>query len=95
MVIGVCTIRLHLPASGSLKTKRGVLKSLIARVRHEYNVSMAEVGDNDLWQSAVLGVAAVSNDPDYVQGMLSRVVQWIEENRFDVTVVDYEMEIVR
>ncbi len=93
MVVGACTIRLHLDGNGSLKGKRGVLKSLMARVRHEYNVSIAEVGDNELWQSAVLGVAAVANDPAYVEGLLRRVVQWIEQHRLDVTVVDYEIEM--
>ena len=93
MVVGIGTIHLHLPNSGSLKSKRSVLKSLMARIRNEYNVSIAEVGDNELWQSAVIGVAAVANDPDYVQGLLSRVVEWIEGHRLDVTVVDYEIEL--
>lgn len=94
MVVGVCTIYLQLPGNGSLKGKRRVLKSLLARVRNEFNVSIAEVGDNDRWQSATLGVAAVSNDPAYVHGLLSRVVQWIEEQRLDITVVDYDIELL-
>ncbi len=94
MVVGVCTIRLHLPTSESLKDKRGILKSLMARIRAQFNCSIAEVEDNDLWQSAVLGVATVANDPDYAQGILNRVVEWIEEHRLDVTLVDYEMEMV-
>ncbi len=94
MVIGACTIRLQLPESESLKGKRGVLKSAMARIRHEFNVSIAEVGDNDLWQSAVLGAAAVGNDPAYVEGLLRRVAQWIDEHRLDVTVVDYEIELL-
>ena len=94
MIVGACTIQLHLSGIESLKGKRRVLKSLMARVRNEFNVSIAEVGDNELWQSAVLGVAAVSNDPDYVHGLLSRVVQWIEGHRLDVTVADYEIELL-
>lgn len=94
MVVGICTIRLDLPASESLKDKRSVLKSVMARVRNQFNVSIAEVGDNDRWQSAVLGVAAVSNDSAYAEGLLGRVVQWIEESRLDVTLVDYEIELV-
>lgn len=94
MVVGVLRIQLNLPGVGSLKGKRGVIKSLLARVRNEFNVSIAEVGDNDLWQSAVIGAAAVSSDASYVQGQLSRVVEWIEEHRLDVTVVDYEIELV-
>ncbi len=69
------------------------MNALMARIRHEYNVSIAEVGDNDLWQSAIVGVAAVANDAAYVQGLLERVVQWIDEHRLDVTVADYEIEM--
>jgi uncharacterized protein YlxP (DUF503 family) len=94
MVVGTCTIYLDLPGIGSLKGKRSVLKSLLARVRHEFNVSIAEVGANDRWQTAEIGVAAVSNDPAYVHGLLTRVVQWIEEQRLDVTVEDYEIEML-
>ncbi len=94
MVVGVCTIELQLPGNSSLKGKRAVLKSVMARVHNEFNVSIAEVGDNDRWQSAVLGVAAVSNDPAYAEGLLRRVVQWIEENRLDVTLEDYAIELV-
>lgn len=92
--MGTCIIYLDLPGIGSLKGKRSVLKSLLARVRHEFNVSIAEVGANDRWQSAEIGVAAVSNDPAYVHGLLTRVVQWIEEQRLDVTVEDYEIEML-
>lgn len=94
MIIGVCTIELHLPGNGSLKGKRRVLKSVIARVRREFNVSIAEVGHHDVWQSAVLGVVCVSNGNDYVHGLLTKVVQWIERNRPDVQVVDFSIEIL-
>jgi uncharacterized protein YlxP (DUF503 family) len=60
MVIGTCTIELHIPGNGSLKGKRRVTKSIIARVYNKFNVSIAEVGNQDLWQSATLGVACVS-----------------------------------
>jgi uncharacterized protein YlxP (DUF503 family) len=94
MIIGVCTIELHLPGNGSLKGKRRVLKSIIARVSREFNVSIAEVDHQDVWQSAVLGVVCVSNGSDYVHGLLTKVVQWIEHNRPDVQVVDYSIEML-
>lgn len=94
MIIGICTIELHLPGNGSLKGKRRVLKSIIARVHHEFNVSIAEVDQQDAWQSAVLGVVCVSNGNDYVHGLLTKVVQWIEHNRPDVQVVDFKIEIL-
>ncbi|MCR4406460.1 MAG: DUF503 domain-containing protein [Anaerolineae bacterium] len=94
MIIGLCTIELHLPGNGSLKDKRRVLKSIIARVHREFNVSIAEVDHQDVWQSAVLGVVCVSNGNNYVHGLLTKVVEWIEHNRPDVQVVDFKIEIL-
>lgn len=94
MVIGVCTIHLDLPGCHSLKEKRRVLKSLLARVQNDFNVSVAEVGSNDAWQHAVLGVVSVSNDQGYVHRLLTKVVRSIERGRFDAQVADYEIEIV-
>ncbi|MFQ5812460.1 MAG: DUF503 domain-containing protein [Anaerolineae bacterium] len=93
MVIGTCTIELRIPGNGSLKGKRRVVKSVIARVHNQFNVSIAEVDDQDLWQSAVLGVACISNGTDYVHRTLTKVVEWIETNRPDVQVVDYWIEM--
>ena len=94
MVIGLCTIELHLPASNSLKDKRSVLKSVIRRIRNEFNVSIAEVDDQDVWRSAVLGVVTVSNDRAYAHGLLTGVVNWIERNRLDADLVDYQIEML-
>ncbi len=93
MVIGACTIELHIPGNGSLKGKRRVIKSLIARLRREFNISIAEVDRQDAWQTAVLGVVCVSNGSGYVHGLLTKVVNWIETHRLDVEVVDYQIEI--
>lgn len=94
MVIGACTIELHLPGNGSLKGKRSVLKSMISRLRREFNVSIAEVDMQDAWQTAVIGVVCVSNRQDYAHGLLTQVVSWIEHNRPDVQMVDYEIEML-
>ena len=94
MHVGVCTIELRLPGNGSLKEKRSVVKPIISRVRHEFNVSIAEVAAQDAWQRAVLGVACVSASADYAHGQLERVVQWIESNRFDVELLDYQIDLL-
>jgi hypothetical protein len=94
MVIGACSLELSLPGNGSLKGKRQVIKSLMARLRHEFNVSVAEVGAQDRWQAAVIGVACVSSDAAYAHGLLTRVAQWVEENRLDCDLVDYQIEIL-
>jgi uncharacterized protein YlxP (DUF503 family) len=94
MHIGVCTIELHLPGNGSLKGKRSVLKSMITRVSHEFNVSIAEVDAQNQWQRAVLGVACVSSSADYAHGLLEQVVHWIEANRPDVELLEYQIELL-
>ena len=93
MVIGVCTVYLRIPANHSLKGKRQVLRSLIARVRKDFNVSIAEVDQQDSWQAATLGIACVSADSAYAHGLLSRVVEAIQSYRLDAEVIDYTMEM--
>ncbi len=94
MVIGIATIELHIPMNGSLKGKRSVIKPIIARLRNEYNVSVAEVDDQDSLRSAVIGVACVSSDRDYAHGLLMKVVQSVEHWRLDAELVDYEIELI-
>lgn len=94
MLIGSCTITLLLPLAQSLKDKRQVVKSIIARVRNEFNVAIAEVGEQDRWQRAVLGVACVSTSERYAQGQLDAVRRFIEELRPDAPVTGYEVEIL-
>ena len=62
MIVGICTLELHIPAAQSLKEKRGVVKSLKKRIQNRFNVSIAEVGGQDKWQVATLGMATVSTD---------------------------------
>lgn len=94
MVVGLCTLSLEIDHSNSLKEKRRVVKSVIARVRNQFNVSIAEVDSQDLWQSAVLGIACVSNDPARAHGVLEKIVQMVGNSRFDARIADYEIEIL-
>lgn len=93
MVIGVCTIELDIPMAASLKNKRQVIKSTVTKMRREFNIAVAEVGRQDARQTAVIGVVTVSNDKDYVHGLLTRVARWVEETRLDCVLVDYEIEL--
>ena len=92
MFIGVCTIEMHIPESGSLKTKRHSLKSLKDRIRSRFNVSVAEVDHNDLWQKASLAVAAVSNDKSYLNQTLDHVLDMVRSVP-EVSLLDYHIEI--
>ena len=94
MNVGVCKIRLRLPENMSLKGKRRVLKSIITRLKNRFNVSVAEVDDQQLWQMATLGVCCLSNDSRYTNEVLSMVVNFIANGRFDVEMLDYKIEIM-
>ena len=94
MNVGVCKIRLRLPENLSLKGKRQILKSIIARVDNKFNVSVAEVDDQDLWQVATLGICCVSNDKRYTNEVLSKVADFITTSRFEVEILDCEIEIL-
>jgi uncharacterized protein YlxP (DUF503 family) len=92
MFIGVCTIEMHVPASGSLKTKRQALKSIKDRIRSKFNVSVAEIADNDLWQKASLAIAAVSNDKSHLNQTLDHVLNLVRSVP-DITLLDYHIEL--
>jgi uncharacterized protein YlxP (DUF503 family) len=78
MYVGAALVELHVHGSRSLKQKRGVVKSITARVRNRFNVSIAEVGGQDTWQRAVLGVSAAGAEAERVRVALERVVDFIE-----------------
>ncbi len=93
MIIGACTIRLHLPGAFSLKEKRGRLKPLLARLPREFNLAAAETDLQDVWQSAEIGLVTISNDAGLAQSLLEKSVQWIEHHAPDVEVEDYRIEL--
>jgi len=78
MVIGTLVLRLQVPDSQSLKEKRQVVRSLAARVRRTFNVAVAEVGDQDLWQAVELGVACVSTDARHADEICQKVLNFVE-----------------
>ncbi len=92
MAVGICTVVLRLAGNGSLKGKRGVIKSVMARLRGEFNIAVAEVDSQGDWQRATLGMVTVSADRTYAHGLLERAVRWIEESRPDVILLDYQIE---
>jgi hypothetical protein len=92
-MVGVLTIHLHLPACSSLKEKRGRIKPLLARLRREFNVSVAEMDLQDQWQEAVLACAMVGNDAAHIQSSLQTVQKWIQGNWPDGMIVDDHIEL--
>jgi len=93
MVLAYAVFDLHLPGCRGLKEKRMVVKSLKARIRNEFEVSAAEVGDQDLLQRAQLGVAAVGPDQQPLDALLQRILSFVEGN-LDGEVVNYRNEFI-
>jgi uncharacterized protein YlxP (DUF503 family) len=93
MIVGICQIRLRLPGVRSLKEKRSVLKPLVLRLRQRYNVSVAEVGEQDKWQVAKLAVACVSTDGNCAHRLLEQVLEFIF-NDGNVEVVESSLQLV-
>ncbi len=94
MSIGALRVRLHFPGNTTLKGKRRVLKSITSQVRNKFNVSVAEIEDQELWQLGTLGIACVSNNGRHANELLSKVAEFIGEIRGDAQVLDYEIEIL-
>lgn len=77
MIVGVCTVELFIPEGHSLKGKRQVLQSLKNRLREKFNLSVAEVGEQDLWQKSILGLACVANESAHVNQVLDQALNLI------------------
>lgn len=94
MNIGICTIKCRMPENSSLKDKRQVIKSITSRLQNKFNISVAEIDDNDRWQLATIGICCISNDKRYTNTVLSNVVNFVEGSRFELEILDYEIEII-
>jgi uncharacterized protein YlxP (DUF503 family) len=92
--VGLLTIEIYIPGVTSLKEKRGVVKPLIARLRKDFNISVAEAEDQDQLGHTVLAVAAVSPSADYVHGLLTQVAEAVGAWRLDAELVDYQIEML-
>ena len=92
MIIVAAMITLVIPENESLKGKRRVIKSLIERLRHKFEAAVAEVGDNDLWQKARIGVALVGNDSHVLEARLQQIMKFIE-NQHQAEIIDSQVEL--
>ena len=79
MTVGVLRLTIYIPENHSLKGKRSVLRKIKARVRDKFNVSIAEAGDHDLWQRAMLGICQVGTDQPFVDGALREIIRFIDD----------------
>ena len=93
MVIGLLTLDLHFPGARSLKDKRQALRSLETRIRNKFNVSVAEVEHQDLWQRSRLAVVTVNTDHGHLDSTLSAIVSEAAGAR-DIELLDVNRELL-
>ena len=93
MIVGLLTLDLHIPGSNSLKSKRLVLRSLIDRIKNKFNVSVAEVDAQNLWQRSVIGIAYVANETLIINQVFEKV-KTLVLNTHSVELIDSTMEML-
>jgi uncharacterized protein YlxP (DUF503 family) len=93
-MLATLTIHFHLPACSSLKEKRGRIRPFMARLRREFNLSVAEMDFQDRWQETVIACAMVGNDSTYLQQSMQSVAKWVHAHWEDGQVMDEKMEII-
>lgn len=95
LTVGLLRVVLHLPDSGSLKSKRMIVSGLLRRIRQELRVAAAEVGELDRWQLAELAVATVSSDGRHADEVLASALSFIESHSDGARITDVSTELVR
>lgn len=92
MTVGILEVKLHAPFVHSLKEKRMVLKSLIAKLRNKFNLSVCECAEHDIHQILVIGIAVVTNHTAECDRLLNQIINYIEENS-EAVILDIFREI--
>ena len=90
-MLGFYQLEIYIPSALSLKEKRFVLKSIKDRIRNKFNVSIAELSENDKWQRSLLGIAMVSNDSQLIESSFNKILNLID-NDGRVEVIDRLIE---
>jgi uncharacterized protein YlxP (DUF503 family) len=93
MVVGTLRIEFRIQDNHSLKGKRKIVRSLVDRVKHKFNASVAEVGSNDHWQRIELGITTVGNDRRHIDSSLSNILGFIESS-YLAEIVDVQTEVL-
>ncbi len=93
MIVGALKVDIKIPGANSLKEKRHVLRSLKDNIRNKFNVAVSEVGHQDIWQRAAIGIAGVSSDRLFIEKEMARALQYIE-SRGDIEVIDASLDFI-
>jgi uncharacterized protein len=92
MLVATCVIKLNLAGVYSLKEKRRIVKSILARLPRQFNLAVAEVDCQDVWQTVVIGLVTVGNNNALLHGQLEKAVTWLTDFRPDLPIDDYWIE---
>ncbi len=93
MLVGTLLVRVHIPSATSLKDKRQVVKGMIAKIQNRFNVSIAELDSEDLWQRATIGVAMIGDSREHIERQLQFVLNFMDaEPRWEVTQVHLDLD---
>ena len=93
MTVGVLIIDIMIRSSASLKEKRYVLKSIKDKLKHKFNVSVAELDFQDKWQRSELGIALISNEYSHVENSLQKVFRFLDESD-EYEIINYTFDYV-
>ena len=94
MAVAVLTLQIEIPGCKSLKQKRSHLKPLLTRLHREFNISIAEIDQQEVWDHAIIACALISNDRRFAENALQSIIHWLEKNRPDITLLDDHIEII-
>ncbi len=93
MVIGAAHLQIRIPGNRSLKGKRKIVKSIINRLKNKFNISISEVGSQDMWQRCEIGISTVSNSGAKVESLLDKVLNFIEAS-YEVEILEVNIELI-
>ena len=93
MIIGICTCEIYIFNANSLKSKRSVVKSIIEKSKHRFNISIAEVGENDKWQKSIIAFSTISNDQRLVEETIEKVINFFDSYS-EIEIINIKREIL-
>ncbi|MFR3064399.1 DUF503 domain-containing protein [Peptoniphilus sp.] len=93
MIIGICTCEIFIFNANSLKSKRSIVKSIIEKSKNRFNISIAEVGENDKWQKSIIAFSTISNDQKIVEETIEKVINFFDSYS-EIEIIKIKREIL-
>ncbi|MDU5323600.1 MAG: DUF503 domain-containing protein [Peptoniphilus harei] len=93
MIIGICTCEIFIFNANSLKSKRSVVKSIIEKSKNRFNISIAEVGENDKWQKSIIAFSTISNNQKIVEETIEKVINFFDSYS-EIEIIKIKREIL-